>query len=198
MKTILAYTGIAYGSSVALSLIVGLTGGHDSRFLALGYLSMFLPAIAVSIVYLISKEAPVVSPGPFPWRYLPATLFLMPCVLHLAMLPAMAFINGGLPWQEWLKPQSDGLYHTPSSRGWGVLTMQALILRIVFNALIGLAVVSLMAFFEELGWRAWLLPRLKERLGARLAIIVVAIVWALWHVPFQLSGIQHIDGACRR
>jgi membrane protease YdiL (CAAX protease family) len=30
-------------------------------------------------------------------------------------------------------------------------------------------------------------------MGARTAVVVTAIIWAVWHVPFQLSGIQHID-----
>lgn len=194
MKAIIAYTGIAYGLSVALSLLVGLTGGHDSKILGLGYLSMFLPAVAVSFVYLAWKEPPLVSAGHSLLRYFLLALFLMPCVLHMAMLPTMVFIKGGLSWQDWLRPQLDGLYHTPPSLAWGNLTMLALLGRIIFNALIGLSVVSFMAFFEEIGWRAWLLPRLKDRLGARLAVVVVAIIWALWHVPFELSGILHIDG----
>ena len=41
--------------------------------------------------------------------------------MHTAMLPVVARV-GPLPWQEWLTPQSDGLYHSPASRGWGVLT----------------------------------------------------------------------------
>lgn len=194
MKAIIAYIGIAFALSIALSLLVGLTGGHDSRIFGLAYLSMFLPAVAVSIVYLTMKEAPLVRWDRFPWSYLPVAVLLIPAVLHLSMLPAMAFIKGGLPWQDWLTPQSDGLYHAPTSRGWGILTMQDLIAHIVFNALVGLAIVSFMAFFEEIGWRAWLLPRLKVRLGARRAVVVVAIIWALWHVPFELSGILHIDG----
>jgi membrane protease YdiL (CAAX protease family) len=194
MKAIFAYVGTAYLLSIALSLLVGLTGGHDSQLAGLAYLSMFLPAIAVTIVYLTMKEPPLVSWNRFPLRYLPMALLLIPGVLHVTMLPAMAIINGGLPWQDWLTPQPDGLYHTPPSRGWGVLTIQGLIGHIVFNALVGLVVVSFMAFFEEIGWRAWLLPRLKDRWGARRAVLVTAIVWALWHVPFELSGILHIDG----
>jgi membrane protease YdiL (CAAX protease family) len=31
-------------------------------------------------------------------------------------------------------------------------------------------------------------------MGARSAVVLTAIIWALWHVPFELSGIQHIDG----
>jgi membrane protease YdiL (CAAX protease family) len=110
------------------------------------------------------------------------------------MLPAVALIEGGLHWQDWLSPQSDGLYHTPQSRAWGNVTISGLVVHIAINALVGLAVVSFMAFFEEIGWRAWLLPRLRGRLGARRAVVAVAVLWALWHVPFELSGILHIEG----
>jgi membrane protease YdiL (CAAX protease family) len=51
-----------------------------------------------------------------------------------------------------------------------------------------------LAVFEEIGWRAWLLPRLEARLSSAKAVILTSAIWALWHVPFQLSGIQHIDG----
>jgi uncharacterized protein len=54
--------------------------------------------------------------------------------------------------------------------------------------------VSFLALFEEVGWRAWLLPRLVNRMDARRAVVVMAIVWTLWHIPFELSGILHIYG----
>lgn len=193
MKAIITYLGIVFALSIALSLLVGLTGGPDSPVFGLAYLSMFLPAIAVSIVYVVLKQAPVIGWHRFPLRDLPLALFLMPAVLHLAMLPSMVFIEGRLQWQDWLSPQADGLYHSSPSRGWGNLTIQSLIAHIAVNALVGVAIVSFLAFFEEIGWRGWLLPRLKDRLGARRAIVAVAILWAVWHVPFELSGIQHID-----
>jgi membrane protease YdiL (CAAX protease family) len=89
--------------------------------------------------------------------------------------------------------RGDGLYHTPAARGWGALTIQGLVGRIALNAIVGLAANSFMAFFEEIGWRAWLLPRLWDRMGPRRAVVATAIIWGFWHVPFQLSGIQHID-----
>jgi hypothetical protein len=32
------------------------------------------------------------------------------------------------------------------------------------------------------------------RMDARRAVVVTAVIWAFWHVPLELSGIQHIDG----
>jgi membrane protease YdiL (CAAX protease family) len=51
------------------------------------------------------------------------------------------------------------------------------------------------AMGEELGWRASLLPRLERRLTPRLAALVMAITWALWHLPaFFFPGLpqQHL------
>jgi membrane protease YdiL (CAAX protease family) len=194
MTAITTFIGIAYGLSIALSLLIGLTGGHGSGLIGLAYLSMFLPGISVLIVTFAMNEPPRVRWDQFPLRYLPVALFLIPGVLHAVMLPSMAAIQDGLLWQDWLKPKPDGLCHTPASRGWGTLTTQGLVAHVLVNALVGLAIVSFLAFFEEIGWRAWLVPRLVNRIGARCALAVTAIVWALWHVPFGLSGILHIDG----
>ncbi len=193
-RPILTFVAIAYTLSIALSLVVGLTGGYQSPLIGLRYLSMFLPAIAVVVVTLAMNEPPRHRTSPFQWRYLPVALFLIPAVLHAAMLPAMVVLQGSIGWQDWLTPQADGLYHTPESRGWGTLTLTGLAGRIALNAVVGLVVVTFLAYFEEIGWRAWLLPRLEDRMGARRAVVATAIIWGFWHVPFQLSGIQHIDG----
>jgi len=198
MKGIFVYVASAYALSIALSLVVGLTGGYHSALIGLAYLSMFLPAVAVLIVSSVMNDAPRVRWDYLPLRYLPVALFVIPGVLHAVMLPLMAILQGGVQWQDWLTPQPDGLYHTPVSRGWGALTIQGLAAHIVLNAVVGLAIVSLLAVFEEIGWRAWLLPRLVDRIGARRGVVVTSIIWALWHVPFQLSGIQHIDGVSPR
>jgi hypothetical protein len=81
---------------------------------------MFLPAAAVLVVGSSMNENPRIRSDAFPLRYLLAALFLIPGVLHAAMLPAMAILTG-VQWQDWLTPQGDGLYHAPLSRGWGTL-----------------------------------------------------------------------------
>ena len=129
-----------------------------------------------------------------PVRYVPLALLLFPIVLHVAMVPVAVAYEGHLPWADWLTPQADGLYHSPPDRGWGALTFGGLVVRMALNALVGVIVVSAMALFEEVGWRAWLQPRLVNRLGVRRGIAVTSLIWAFWHIPFYLSGIQHIDG----
>jgi uncharacterized protein len=51
------------------------------------------------------------------------------------------------------------------------------------------------AMGEELGWRGFLLSHLERRLSPRVAALVMAITWALWHIPaFFFPGMsqQHM------
>ena len=193
MKAILTFIAIAFGLSIALGLFIALTGGHNSPYIGLGFISMFIPAIAALIVRVTMNEGPQINWKKFPLKYLPLTLLLIPVVMHAVMLPLTIVQEGSLPWQDWLSPQADGLYHTSAKRGWGILTKTELIKHIVVNAVVGLIAVSFLALFEEIGWRAWLLPRLENKMGARLAVVVTSLIWGLWHVPYQLSGIQSVD-----
>lgn len=49
---------------------------------------------------------------------------------------------------------------------------------------------------EEFGWRGYLQPRLRERLGRVATVAVLGTAWGLWHVPlFFLTGTgQHDKG----
>ena len=192
-RAVKAFIAIASTLAVALSLVVGMTGGHQSPLIGLGFVTMFVPTIAALVVGSAIREGLRIDWTRLPPAYLPVALFLIPLTLHVAMLSTVAVV-GPLPWAEWLTPQADGFYHSPASRGWGVLTTPDLVARIATNAVVGLVVVSFLALFEEIGWRGWLLPRLMDRMGVRRAVLVTAILWAIWHVPFALSGIQHIDG----
>lgn len=42
------------------------------------------------------------------------------------------------------------------------------------------------ALLEEFGWRAYLLPHLQQRFRAFGASLILAAIWAIWHLPFFL------------
>jgi len=86
------------------------------------------------------------------------------------------------------------LYHAPDKFGWGIVNVAGLASKIVINAIIGVVVVSVHAFLEEIGWRAWMLPRLINKFNVRKGVLIGALIWALWHVPFILSGVSYVEG----
>lgn len=196
LGALLAFIAIAYSLSIALSLVAALTGGAQSQLaVGLGVGAMLVPTIATFVVVLATgAKAPALGGDRLPLRYLPVALLLMPIVMHAVMLPVAASLWSGLPWASWLTPAADGLYHTPATRDWGVLTSAGLVVRITANLVVGLVVVSGLAVFEEIGWRAWMLPRLMERMSVQRALWVSALVWAFWHTPFVLGGIHHLPG----
>jgi membrane protease YdiL (CAAX protease family) len=59
---------------------------------------------------------------------------------------------------------------------------------------IGTYVVANIFFYgvgEELGWRGFALPRLQRSMSATTASLVVALGWALWHLPlFAFAGMS--------
>lgn len=43
-----------------------------------------------------------------------------------------------------------------------------------------------LAFFgEEYGWRYYLQPMLQKRYGKRIGVIILGVVWGLWHLPLD-------------
>lgn len=195
-KSLLIFIGIAFSLSILLSLFISGTGGHKSKFMLYAFSAFLIPAIAVLVMKFRFKE-PVHSIGfnKFSFKWLIIALFLIPIIVHLVCLPILSFQNGfSLPWQSWLTPDADGLFHSPEKMGGEAITRIQLISKIAINALVGLIAVSFLAFFEEIGWRAWMLPRLIKKYNVKKGVFIGAIIWALWHIPFVLSEIHYIEG----
>jgi membrane protease YdiL (CAAX protease family) len=190
---LIVFLGVVFGGSTLLSLVIGLSGGYKSSFIGSAPVTMFLPALGVLAARVALDAHLDVEWDRLPLRWLPAALLILPLAIHAVALPGVVVLEGRLPWVQWLTPGPDGLYYTPQELGWGRLTLPALIGRIVINAAMGLMIVSFLAFFEEIGWRGFMLPRLVDLFGARRGAAVSAVIFALWHVPFAISGVQHVE-----
>ena len=197
VQTVSIFVGIAFGLSIILSIATGATGGAKSKITRFALIAFFFPAIAV-LIMTFGFDAPINDAGwgRFPFTWLLVALFIFPLAIHLVALPVQAAINNNsLPWQKWLTPDEAGFYQTPKGN---TLTRPRLVSSILQNALIGVVLVSFFAFFEEIGWRAWMLPRLMDSFDLRTAVFISALIWSLWHVPFVFGGIQQIEGVPTR
>lgn len=43
------------------------------------------------------------------------------------------------------------------------------------------------AFWEEIGWRGFLLPVLQEKYSAIKSSLIIGFIWGLWHLPIYLA-----------
>jgi len=98
------------------------------------------------------------------WR----VIFLLPPALTLVAI-LLSFLLGESLGQLRLVPQVRA--HIPS-----------ILVFIFYTFFIG-------PFPEELGWRGYWLDKLKSRMSGLQASLLIAAVWALWHIPlFMVKG----------
>lgn len=50
------------------------------------------------------------------------------------------------------------------------------------------------AFGEEWGWRGYLMPKLMERFSAAPALLIMGVIWGLWHLPLTMLGHNYGTG----
>ncbi|GAA0062036.1 type II CAAX endopeptidase family protein [Clostridium sp. CTA-1] len=49
---------------------------------------------------------------------------------------------------------------------------------------------GILFFGEEYGWREFLQPLLQKKLGKRMGVILLGIIWQSWHIPFYFPDIN--------
>jgi membrane protease YdiL (CAAX protease family) len=149
------------------SVVVGWTpsayGGGS-----LAPVGMFAPALAALLMRLLFREGVRGSLGPLRrWRW--SVLAVLVPIGIVAVTIAVATTSGL------------AVFHLGGAQP----TWEVAILLL----LVGTPVSALPAFGEEYGWRGYLLPRLLP-LGEVRASIVVALIWAPWHLPVLLVGLN--------
>ena len=195
-RRVTVFLAFAYGIAWAFALVVYLTGGLVNSpvlipalnvtlatvLLALGV--MWAPALAHILTRLVTREGwgdvglrPNLRRG---WPYwlaawfLPGILTLVGMIAFFALFPT--FFDPSLGAIMQLLPPGDSI------DPW-VLAVAQLVQAMLIAPLIN----GFFTFGEEFGWRAYLQPKLMP-LGGRTAILLVGLIWGLWHAPIIAMG----------
>ena len=70
----------------------------------------------------------------------------------------------------------------------GVSAVTMLIISILQVVIIGPIINIIPTMGEELGWRGYLLPKLREFFSDRMALVITGVVWGIWHLPAIVMG----------
>ena len=162
---IIPIKGIAYGGSSATIILAG---------------AMFAPAIASILTRIITKEGfknMLLRPnfrGNIKLYLLiffgPSLLIIISALLYFLVLPG--HFDPALTLLQ-------GAEVTP-----GAIIMVSLLQVLIVGPVINI----IPTMGEELGWRGYLLPKLRTLFSDRLALVISGVVWGLWHAPVIIMG----------
>ena len=201
-KRIGIFLGFAFGIAWAVALVIALTGGLANSpdlgggltlafvWLAGGY--MAAPALAHLLTRLVTREG---WQGLYlrlnfkqGWRYWLVVWLVTPVLL---LAGAALFY---LLFPQYFDAQLTTLrtmLETQAAQAGQAMPQMALWPLVIVQGLVAIVIspiVNLLPILgEEFGWRAYLQPRLMG-LGERKAMLLMGLIWGLWHAPVIAMG----------
>ena len=196
-KRIFIFVAITHGTSIALGLVIYFNGGlYNGEAIGLSPLAaallgalMFAPTVANLVTRLVTREG---------WSNMmlwPNFRRGWPFYLAGLVLPAVATIVGGAiyyllfpgqfdPTMKYALEELGMVFVGGQTSVWAFLVVNA-------GNLILVSITTIPVMFgEEFGWRGYLLPKLMP-LGGRKAVLLVGIIWAIWHWPAIFMGYEY-------
>jgi uncharacterized protein len=176
----------------SLMPLLGLTYGKGLSIAILAA-AMFSPALSSILTRFITKEG-------FQNMYLrphfkghiriyllvffgPTVLLLLSGVIYFLIFPGT------------FDPELTVLKTTITSSGRaGISAFNMLIITLLQVIIIGPVVNIIPTLGEELGWRGYLLPKLREFCSDRAALVITGIIWGVWHIPVIVMGHNYGTG----
>lgn len=203
IKRIWIYLAFAFGIAWITGLVIYLTGGlinspklTGNFTLALVLLAttyMGAPALANLLTRIITKEGwknAYVRPR-FKGHWLfwvlawvgPAVLTIVGAAVFFGLYPQY-FDSSLTLLRDLLKMSTSAVAQPlPEINPWVFViaqTLQAVVLAPLLNAV--------PTFGEEFGWRAYLQPKLMGLVSGRKAMLLMGLIWGVWHWPVILMG----------
>ncbi|MGJ4852092.1 CPBP family intramembrane glutamic endopeptidase [Bacillota bacterium Meth-B3] len=175
---IVPLSGMIYGGSMTSQLIVGA--------------AMFAPALASLLTRLTTHEG-------FGKMYLrphfrghgkaylvlyfgPTLLIIASCALYFLVFPGT------------FDPSMTMIRKTLAASPAGFTPPVIFLLTVALILTAGPVVNIIPTLGEELGWRGYLLPKLRELTSDRAALVITGVIWGFWHFPIIVMGHNYGTG----
>jgi CAAX protease family protein len=194
-KRIGIFTAFAFGVAWLVALVLYLTGGLTATpytliMLGAGYMSA--PALAHILTRLVTREGwqglylrPKFKQG---WLYW-LICWVAPALFAFA---GMAVFFALFP--QYFDPTFSAVQKMMESNAQSAgqpvpkIDPAMIVIGQTLTALLAAPIINAIPILgEEFGWRAYLQPKLMP-LGGRKAMVVMGIIWGLWHAPLIAMG----------
>ena len=194
-KRVGIYIAFAFGVAWLVALALYLTGGLTPTpvtLIALGGGYMLAPALAHILTRLITHEG---------WQNLylrpnfkQSKLYWLICwvapTIFTFLGMGLFFVLYPQYYDPNFSPVKKLMEQSAASTGQALPAMDpwVIVLSQTLTALIAAPILNAIPILgEEFGWRAYLQPKLMP-LGGRKAMVLMGIVWGLWHAPLIAMG----------
>lgn len=189
---LLKYCGYIFLLSWGLQIAAIVTVGDINASKAEPWLiaAMFTPCLITIVFIFLYKELRsklLWKPNFRMLLYLLPAIFV-PTLITFAVVSIVQFFGWG--HSGWFTFSSDGVSISggPWLLGRGLQSWLLFVINVFTTAIAFSLMNGIVAAFEEIGWRGFLQGILIERLGSTKAIILLGLLWSLWHLPAQLAG----------
>ncbi len=200
-RAVVTYCLLAYGLAWLVGLPLWLGGGLTSPLLLpVALVMMTTPTVAALVVVRWVERGPVV-----------ATLGLRPAgarrtlgwlvvavAVTLAAVVVGLLVSAALGWFRFDLVGMSGFRETVAAQlaAAGAPADSLPPLRVLWVVqLVTIPAASFVnavpALGEELGWRGYLFPRLRELVGPGWAVMLSGAIWGTWHAPLLLLGYNY-------
>ncbi len=184
------YMGLTFGLTWGLlgaGVLAGLTYGGTGMSLCF-FACMLLPAVSSLLTRWITREGFGKMGLGFGWKQ-----GGWHCYLAAFFGPTVLVALGGLGYFLLFPQQWDGsgaiVAMQLESLGQSPDLAQLVIWSQLFSGILLGPIINVpFTLGEELGWRAYLLPKLADLYGRRRAILFSGLIWGLWHAPMIAMG----------
>ena len=194
-RTIPLFVVLSYGLAWIIWLALWLSGiGLNSPWSQLASIvAMWMPALAVFLLGKITKKpsgikSKLVVNLKRNWRFYLLAIWLPAVISFLgAGLYFLVFPNNFSLGFEFIQAilQEKGVLQSP-------IPLSSLVLiQILASLTYAPFLNSLFALGEEIGWRGYLYPALRERFSLVQTHVLLGLIWSLWHLPINLQGFNY-------